>query len=46
MIDILSYPESTVGPTMAGVGEKIFKTKVLRRLESANLRLVFANTVK
>ena len=30
---------------MVGSGEKIFKVKVLRRLESAISRLVFANQV-
>ena len=33
MLDNLSYPESTVSPTMVGLGEKFFKVKVLRFLE-------------
>ena len=34
-----------IGPNMVGPGEQIFNIKILRRLENANLRLVFANTV-
>ena len=45
MVDILSYPESTIGPTMVGHGEKNFKIKVLRRLENANLKSGFANAL-
>ena len=36
---------SVIRPTMVGHGEKIFKTKVLRKLENAILRLVFGNIV-
>ena len=43
MLDILSYPVSMIGPTMVGLGEKVFKIKVLRRLENVVLNLVFAN---
>ena len=45
VIYILSYPESIIGPTMVGLGETIFKIKVLRWLENAVLILVFANTL-
>ena len=45
VLDILFYPESTKGPTMIELEEKIFKTKVLRWLENAILTLDFANTV-
>ena len=38
-------PVSIKGPTIVGPGEKIFKMKVLRRLENVSLGLVFANTV-
>ena len=49
-IDSFKYPRhslvcrSTIGPAMVGPG-KIFKMKVLRRLENAISRLLFANTV-
>ena len=42
------HPESIIGPTMVGPGEKcskMFKIEVFSRLESAILILVFANTV-
>ena len=45
VLDILSYPLSTVGPIMIVPGEKIFKIKALRWLGNAILRLVFAHTV-
>ena len=44
VVDILSYPQPTMGPPWLGP-EKIFKIKFLRRLDSAILRLVFANIV-
>ena len=44
MLDILSYPEPTMDAPWLGPG-KNFKIKVLRRLDSAILKLVFANTV-
>ena len=36
---------SVLGPTMVGPRLKVFKIKVLRRLENAFLRLVVASTV-
>ena len=36
---------SAIGPTMGWNGEKVFKIKVIRRLENIILRLVFANAV-
>ena len=36
---------SVIGPTMIGPAEKIFKIKILRRLENASLRLVFEISV-
>ena len=44
-LDILSYPESTIRPTMVGFGDKIFKMNVLIWLENDTLTLTFANTV-
>ena len=44
VLHILSYPESTVGPTMVGSYEQ-FSKKALRWLENAIFRLVFANIV-
>ena len=43
VVDILLYLEPIIRPTMVRLGKEIFK--ILRRLENANLRLVFANTV-
>jgi len=36
---------SVIWPTMVGPGERSFKIKVLKRLENAILRLLFANAV-
>ena len=36
---------STIGPTVVRPRDKIFKTKVFRRLENAILNLVFATQV-
>ena len=36
---------SSIGPTMVWKGEKMLKIKVIRGVENATLRLVFANTV-
>ena len=44
VLDILLYPESSMGSSWLAPG-KIFKMKVLRGLENAILRLLFANTV-
>ena len=44
VLDVLSYLESVIGPTMI-VHEKTLKTKVLRWLENAILIMVFANTI-
>ena len=46
VFDIISCPESTTGPTMVGLEDEIFKTKVVRWLENAILILNFANTVE
>ena len=45
VLDILSYRESTVGPTMVGTGEQIFNVRVFRSLENAVLILDFAHTI-
>ena len=44
VFDVLSYPMPNTGSTMVAPVEK-FQLKVLRRLENAILRLVFANAV-
>ena len=43
--DILSYPEPSIETTMDGPGERIFKRKAVRWLESVILKLDIANTV-
>ena len=46
VLDILCYPMFAIEPThLSWARRKIFKMKVLRLLENAILRLVFANTV-
>ena len=46
IIGILLYPVSTIEHSIVGPGEKIFKIKVLRRLENAMLIKVFANILQ
>ena len=45
LVNASLVPVSIKGPTIFRPGEKIFKIKLLRKLENAILRLIFANTV-
>ena len=44
-LNILLYPESTQGSSMAGPEKHFFKMRMLILLQNAILRLAFANTV-